>query len=115
VIGKLEEIFIKTLFFLEEILSSEVFQIGFKMNSKLCARIEWQELLLLQIDITLHGKVVKIFVLSHHLKVIGLLRKNIKKMDLRSSIENAFDKYNSQNKSYWKVRIHKDCIFINLL
>ena len=92
VIGKLEKIFIKTLFFLEEILSSEVFQIGFKMSSKLCARIEWQELLLLQIDITLHGMVVKIYVLSHHLKVIVLLRKNIMKMELRSFIENAIDK-----------------------
>ena len=100
----LEKIFIKMLFFPEELLSTKVFQIDFKKNSMQCAHKQtWLKLLLLQIDITQFGLGVQQYVLYQLLKVHGLLEENMKKMELRSFIEDAFDKYNFQNKSYWKV------------
>ena len=86
----LEKIFIKMLFFPEELLSTKDFQIDFDMSSMQYAHKQtWLKLLLLQIDITQYGLVVQLFVLSQLSKVNGLLRRNTKKTELKSFIENA--------------------------
>ena len=88
----LEKIFTKTWFFLEELLSTKVYQIGFKKNSTQYAHKQtWLKLLLPQIDITQYGLVVQHYVLSQLSKVNGLLRRNMKKTELKSYIENAYE------------------------
>jgi hypothetical protein len=86
----LEKIFIKMLFFPEELLSTKDFQIDFNRSSMQYAHKQtWLKLLLLQIDITQYGLVAQLFVLSQLSKVNGLLRRNTKKTELKSFIENA--------------------------
>ena len=86
----LEKIFTKTSFFLEELLSTKVYQIGFKKNSTQYAHKQtWLKLLLPQIDITQYGLAVQLCALFQLSKVNGLLRRNTKKMELKSYTENA--------------------------
>ena len=86
----LEKIFIKMLFFPEELLSTKDFQIDFNRSSiKYAHKQTWLKLLLLQIDITQYGLVAQLFVLSQLSKVNGLLRRNTEKTELKSFIENA--------------------------
>ena len=88
----LEEIFIKILFYLEELLSTKDFQIDFNKSSMHHAHKQtWLKLLLPQIDFTQFGLGVQHYVLCQLLKVHGLLEKNMKKMELKLFIENACD------------------------
>ena len=88
----LEEIFIKILLYLEELLSTKDFQLDFNKRSMQYAHNQiWLKLLLLQIDITQFGLGVQHYVLCQLLKVHGLLEKNMKKMELKLFIENACD------------------------
>ena len=90
----LEKIFIKMLFFPEELLSTKDFQIDFNRSSMQYAHKQtWLKLLLLQIDITQYGLVAQLFVLSQLSKVNGLLRRNTKKTELKSFIENACEAF----------------------
>lgn len=88
----LEKIFTKTLFFPEEPLFTKVFQIDFKRNQMLYAHKQiWLKLLLPLTDITQYGLVAQLYVLFQLSKANGLLKKNMKKMELKSSIENAYE------------------------
>ena len=51
----------------------------------------WLKLLLLQIDIIQYGQVAQHYVLYQLSKVNGLQKKNMKKMELKSFIENAYE------------------------
>ena len=51
----------------------------------------WLKLSLLLIDITQYGKVDQLYVNYHLSKANGLLLKNMKKMELKLYIENAYE------------------------
>ena len=94
----LEKIFIKMLFFPEELLSTKDFQIDFNRSSMQYAHKQtWLKLLLLQIDITQCGLVVQHYVLSQLSKVNGLPKRNMKKTELKSSIENVYEDIDTKN------------------
>jgi len=57
----------------------------------------WLKLLLLQIDITQCGLVVQHNVLSQLSKVNGLPNRNMKKTELKSFIENAYEDIDTKN------------------
>ena len=51
----------------------------------------WLKLSLLLIDITQYGLVAQLYALFHLSKANGLLLKNMKKMELKLYIENAYE------------------------
>ncbi len=57
----------------------------------------WLKLLLLQIDIIQYGQVAQHYVLYQLSKVNGLQKKNMKKMELKSFIENAYENIDDIN------------------
>jgi len=88
----LEKISTVTSFFLEVPLFTRVFQIDLRKNSMPCAHNKtWLRLLLVQIDTTLSGLVVPLFLLSLLSRLNGLPRMSLKRMVLKSFIENAYD------------------------
>jgi len=86
----LEKIFIKTSSSPEEPPFIVVFQIDLRRSSMLCAHNKtWSKLLQVQIDTTPSGLVVPLFHLSQPSRPNGSPRKNMKKVVLKSCIENA--------------------------
>merc|ERR1712167_410894 len=93
----LEKTFMETLFFQVVLLYMKDFQTDLRKKSIKCAHNRtWLRLLLVLTDTTQSGWVDLLFHPSLHSNHNGSLKKNSKKMVLKSSIENAYEVYLKQ-------------------